>query len=682
MTNKALLEIGVEHLPARFLDGALAQMESLAKQFLQENNLPFTSVRALGSFRKLAVEIDGVPAKAGDVRKEIKGPPERMLKDGEGKFTAQSAGFASRNNIAPEKLVVRNGFIYADIKIKGAPASKILAEIFPKIITSLEFPKNMVWEESGLRFARPIRTILALLGNKVIKFSVAGVTSGRETLPLSSFGTKGIKVKDAASYAYTLKTQPRPILIEREERKDVILKALETESARLGFETESDDALVTETVNMTEHPVPAPGTFDTRFLTLPKNLITTVLKTQTRIFPVVNKQGEIQPHFIAFRDGSSVNQKEVTDGFRKVMSARLSDAVFFYAQDLKKGLNYFREKLATVRFIDGLGTMLDKSVRTEDLAVWLSEKCALDTTAVGEAARFAYADLTTSVVYEFPELQGYMGGVYARKEGKSKAVANALEEFYFPLNAASALPSAKESAVVSLAGKMDSLTGNFAAGQIPSGSEDPFALRRQSVGIIRMIMDYDMPVNLGELAEASARLYGGKCDAECQTKIKQFLFARLISLLAEEGIGEGVTNTLHLRIDKPLKETMEIARVLHGFKDDESIKAVAENAKRVSNILKKNTAVLRGVNAALFETDEERALYDNLLSAKKEIAAHGKDYKKVFETLAAFRAALAAFFDKVMVNAENEAVRLNRFALLEDLRKLLSEEVADITKLQ
>ncbi len=682
MNTSALLEIGIEHLPARFLDGAFCQMESLAVKFLQENNLPYSSVHAFGTFRKLALQIDGLPLKAGDIQKEVKGPPVKLFKTPDGKFTAQSAGFAERNGVKPENLVIKGDFLYAEIKIKGEKTSKILADIFPKIITGLEFPKNMVWEESGLRFARPIRTILALYGDKVVNFSVAGVKSGRETLPLSSFGMKGIKIKDVVSYADTLQNQKTPIFVEPSKRREVILKALETESKKLGYTVEQDDALVNETVNMTEHPVAAVGNFDLRFLALPKNLIVTVLRTQTRIFPVVNEKGEIQPHFIAFRDGLSVNQKEVVDGFRKVMSARLSDAVFFFEQDAKKGLKYFRDKLATVRFIDGLGTMLERADRTEKLAVWLSEKAGADTNICAEGARFAYADLTSSVVYEFPELQGYMGGVYAAKEGMSQYVAKALEEFYYPLNAASALPSTKEAAIVSLSGKMDAVTGNFAANQIPTGSEDPFALRRQAIGIVRMIMDYNLPVTLPELCEASVRLYAGKCSADCTVKLEQFLFARLMNMLSEEGIGEGVLNTLHACAGKPLKDTVEVAKVLFGFKEDESIKAVSESAKRVCNILKKNTDALPAVNAALFETPEEKTLYETLSSVSAVLKTLGNNYIKVFETLASFKDSLSAFFDKVMVNAENKNVRLNRLALLDGVRKILTEDVADITKLQ
>lgn len=673
--NKALLEIGVEHLPARFLDGALSQMETLAAKFLEENNLPYASVRAFGTFRKLALQIDGLPLKAGDVQKEVKGPPARLLKDAAGSYTPQSAGFAERNGLKPEALTVKNDFLYAQIKIKGLPTVKILEEIFPKIIKSLEFPKNMVWEESGLRFARPIRTILALYGARVVKFTVAGVQAGRCTLPLSSFGMKGIKIKDVDSYASTLLNQPQPIFIEADKRRCVILNALKKESEKLGYTTEADEDLVNETVNMTEHPVPAPGTFDTRFLALPKNLITTVLKTQTRIFPIVNARGEIQPHFIAFRDGLSVNQNEVVDGFRKVMSARLSDAVFFYEADLKKGLGAFREKLADVRFIDGFGTMLDKAVRTEELAVWLSEKAGADTNVVGEAARFAYADLTSGVVYEFPELQGYMGGVYARKEGKSDAVVKAISEFYYPLNATGELPSTKEAAIVSLAGKMDAITGNFAAGQIPTGSEDPFALRRQAIGIVRIILAYDLPVTLAELPAASVRLYNGKADAG---QITGFLFARLTNMLAEEGIGEGVINTLHARTEKPLKDTMRLARELNALKADAAVASVAESAKRVSNILKKNTLSLSAVDESLFEMAEEKDLYNHFLAVEKEI----KTSVLPFKLLASFKEVLSAFFDKVMVNAEDERVRVNRLSLLESVRKILCEEVVDITKLQ
>jgi len=689
MNDAALLEIGVEHLPARFVPDTFAQMEFLAKAQLAENNLGYASLRAFGTFRKLALEITGVEQKAKDIQKEVKGPPAKMLKGADGNFTPQSRGFAEKNGVKPESLVVKdtpNGpFIFAEIKIKGETAQKILPQIFVNIIKTLQFPKNMVWEESGLRFARPIRTLIGLYGDKVLKFEIAGVKSNRFTRPISSFGTKPVKIPSPDKYASVLKNLPQPILVEPAEREAALVKAINKEAHLRGLTAVIDGDILKETVFMTEHPVVVPGDFEIRFLALPKELIVTVLKKQLKMFHMENAKGDIEPYFIAVRDGVSVNQSEVRDGFKKVMSARLSDAVFFFEQDLKKGLKFFREKLQTVRFIDGLGTMLDKTERTKKLALWLAEKCGADKAAVSKIADCAYADLTSSVVYEFPELQGCMGGVYAAKEGLGKNVSAGIAEFYLPLTASSELPETLEGALVSLAGKMDAIAGNFMAGQIPSGSEDPFALRRQAMGIVRMLEHFNMPVTVDGLIQFSAGLYGA--DAEkTVAPLAEFFRARVENLLEQKNFDKNTVSAVSFHTDKTVNEISAVAAALQNMKNDADLAAVAESAKRVLNILKKAQFEQRAVDEKYFEHDAEKNLYAKFNAADAEIKKlSGKnlkpaDYEKMFAALAGFKTELAAFFDAVMVNAEDKNVRENRLNLLFRISALLTG-LADITKL-
>jgi len=688
MNNDALLEIGVEHLPARFVEGALAQMEVLAKAQLAENNIGYSSVRAFGSFRKLALEITGIEPKAKDIEKEIKGPPAKMLKDAAGNFTPQSSGFAEKNGVKPANLIVKdtpNGpFIFAEIKIKGGLSQKLLPQIFTKIITGLQFPKNMTWEPSGLRFARPIRTLIGLYGTKILKFEVAGVKSNRFTWPISSFGTKQIKIASPDKYVSTLKNLPQPILIEPAEREAALVKAINKEAQLRGLTAVIDEDLLKETVFMTEHPVTVPGEFEIRFLTLPKELIVTVLKKQLKIFHTENKKGEIEPYFIAVRDGVSVNQPEVRDGFKKVMSARLSDAVFFFEQDKKRGLNYFREKLATVRFIDGFGTMLDKTERVQRIAAWLAEKCGADILTVRNTARFAYADLTTSVVYEFPELQGYMGGVYAGEENMSEAVCKGLQEFYFPLTASSALPSNLESALVSIAGKIDAVAGNFAGGQIPTGSEDPFALRRQAMGIVRMLEHFKLNITTWELIVYTAAPYGDK-GAKVVVQMQEFLRGRIANLLESEGFDAGVINAV-VEKDFTVTKILTIAKALQKFRGNEDLSAVAESTKRVVNILNKSEYTNADVDINLFKHPAENRLFDKVAAIQKEFGSYSiatlteDDYGKIFNRLAGLKIELTNFFENVMVNVEEVAVRNNRLNLLGYAESYLLL-FADITKL-
>lgn len=689
----ALLEIGVEHLPARFMAPALAQLEKLAADLLAEKRISYAHISAFGTYRRLVVEIADIADKSADEQKEVKGPPAKLLKDANGNFTPQSAGFAQKNGIAPEKLTVvetdKGPFIYAKIKIKGEKTAKLLPEIFTRLVTGLEFAKNMIWEPSGLRYGRPIRSLIGLYGNKVIKFTVAGVTSNRNTYPLSSFGRKPIKVEkaDKAYYADLLRNQPQPVLVLAQERKEALVKTVSNEAKSRGYQADLDESLVEETVWFTEHPVAVSGDFEIKFLTLPKELVTTVLKKQIKMFPVLNNKGELQPYFIAVRDGISVNQNEVRDGFKKVMSARLSDAVFFFENDKKEGLESFKNKLKNILFLEGLGSMYDKSARTCQLALWLCEqtgKTALKA-AVEYAASHAYADLASHVVYEFPELQGYMGGQYAALEGHKDA-AKAMEEFYYPLTSSSALPSDEAGQLVSLAGKIDTLVGNFLIGQIPTGSEDPFALRRQAFGAVRILLEKNLAVSVRQLVEKAASLYPAATPDNGLKELPAFLKARVALVLEQRGHQAAMLEAVPQWDALTLAQVEALVSALETVKTDAAFAAVLEAAKRVNNILKKAQQPTGEIDPARFELPAENVLFDTLKAVEKQLAALPKNtdkdgYLNRLKTCTAFQAPLETFFKDVMVNAQDQAVRNNRLLLLARVRACLASTGADITRL-
>ena len=689
----ALLEIGVEHLPARFMVPALKQLEQLAASLLEEKRLSYQNICAFGTYRRLVVTIEGLAEKSADVQKEVKGPPAKLLKDAQGNFTPQSAGFAQKNGIAPEKLTVvetdKGPFIYAKVKIKGEKTAKLLPEIFTRLVTGIEFAKNMIWEDTGLRYGRPIRSLIGLYGDKVIKFSVAGVSSGRNTYPLSSFGRKPIAVKkaDKNDYINLLRNQPQPVLVAPQERKEALIKTVSNEAKARGYQADLDESLVEETVWFTEHPVAVSGDFEIKFLTLPKELITTVLKKQIKMFPMLNKQGELQPYFIAVRDGISVNQAEVRDGFKKVMSARLSDAVFFFENDKKEGLETFKNKLKNILFLEGLGSMAEKSERTRQLAGWLCEKtgnAALKET-VDYAASHAYADLASHVVYEFPELQGFMGGQYAALEGHKDA-ARALEEFYFPLTSTSALPSDKAGQIVSLAGKIDTLVGNFLVGQIPTGSEDPFALRRQAFGAVRILLEKEFPVSLKELVDYSRSLYPSNIPDKGTEQLPNFLGQRLALVLEQRGCQSQLISAIEHWYEMPLEQVEAFTRALETVKTNPEFAAVLEAAKRVNNILKKAAAPAADMDASLFELPAEKILWDTVQTVEKKLAAllpasNQESYLHCLKLYTAFQGSLETFFKDVIVNAPDPAVRNNRLALLTKVEQCLARAGADITRL-
>ena len=688
MTLKnALLEIGTEHLPARFMAPALKQLKTLTETVLAEKRLDFKEVETFGTYRKLVVFVHGLAEKSADIQKEVKGPPAKLLKDANGNFTPQSAGFAQKNGISPEKLVTvetdKGPFIYARVQIKGEKTDKLLPEIFTRIVTGLEFAKNMVWEETGLHYGRPIRSLIGLYGDKLIKFTVAGVTSSRYTHGLLSYGNKPLKVESADKNAYIklLRDQNPPIFVLPQERREALIKSVNAEAKARGYQADLDEDLIAETVAFTEHPVAVCGDMDLKALTLPKLLITTVLKEQLKMFPVVNKKGELQPYFIAVRDGSSVNQSEVCAGFKKVMSARLSDAVFFFENDQKEGLTAFHDKLKNIQFLEGVGTLADKALRTEKIAQALAQKVDAPQEVVCYAAKHCYDDLASHVVYEFPELQGYMGGQYQARIAKNeteKQAAKAMEECYWPLTSSSALPTTLAGNVVSLAGKLDTLSGNFLIGQIPTGSEDPFALRRQAFAIVRILLEngWDLTVNqaLDVVQQAYTPTY--KWTDELTQQLRGFILQRVGVVLQERGRNSALLKAIVNWADLPLTHVEKLLQALEQVQTSADFTAVREAAKRVCNILKKSPAVAANPDEKLFETPAEK----NLFATAQNLRANTTNYVDALKALEVFKEPLAQFFTDVMVNVPDESVRTNRLALLTLVRQKLLQ-TADISQL-
>lgn len=692
--QNALLEIGTEHLPARFLRPALSQLKTLTENILQENRLAYQSVETFGTYRRLVVFVSDLSPQSADLTQEVKGPPAKLLKDAQGNFTPQSMGFAQKNGLKPAQLIIKETdkgpFIYACVHSKGEKTPKLLPEIFTRIVTGLEFAKNMVWEESGLRYGRPIRTLIGLYGNqyitKTISFTVAGVKSGRTTRLMLSYHKKPLKIEkcDKDYYVELLKVQSPPILVLPQERREALIKSVSAEAAVRGYAADLDEGLMAETVAFTEHPVAVGGDMDLKALTLPRELITTVLKQQLKMFPVVDKKGNLQPYFIAVRDGSSANQTEVMNGFKKVMSARLSDAVFFFENDKKEGLNAFHEKLKNIQFLEGVGSMADKALRTQQMASALCEKLGADKDAVSYAALHCYDDLASHVVYEFPELQGYMGGQYAALTARTEAekqAAKAMEQCYWPLTSSSPLPQTVEGNIVSLAGKLDTLAGNFIIGQIPTGSEDPFALRRQAFAVVRILLENKWNVNVADALAWVKQAYATRWTEGVAKQLTDFLAQRLGVVLQERGHNSAVLKAVANWDKLPLTQVENLVAALEQVQSAEEFAALRESAKRVQNILQKAPKVAPTPDEKLFELSAEKALYQAAQNCPPCTATTTAQYLQALKDLQAFKEPLAMFFKDVMVNVPDEKLRQNRLALLALVRTKLNQTGAEIAAL-
>ncbi|MFH2203169.1 MAG: glycine--tRNA ligase subunit beta [Elusimicrobiota bacterium] len=698
----ALLEIGLETLPARFLAGALADLHTLTQARLEANRMQFKEIEVFGSPLRLAVIIRGLPEKTEPLAETFSGPPARLLKDGQGAYTKQAEGFARKYGMAVEDLTTvetPKGPFLAAIKTRpGRSAVSALAEIFPDIIRSLEFPKTMVWEETRLRFARPIRTLTALYGKRAVPFKLAGVKSGNKVRGLAASGAKPVAISEPGRYLHLLRD--KCVIVDPVERREKLLNSLRQAAKRSAGEIDEDaDAeLIEHTVGLTEHPAAVLGHFSAQYLELPRALLLMVLKKQLLFFPVIKSDGELAADFIGVRDGLSESHKEVQRGYEWVLEARLSDARFFIQRDRETKLEEKFPRLQKVGFQKGLGSMSDKTARVVGITQWLGEQVLqhrpLDGGIVIKIAGLAYADLVTGVVGEFPELQGTMGGVYARGEGLDEKIALGLEEFYFPVTAKSPLPTTLEGGLASLAGKIDTIAAMFSAGFKPSGSEDPFALRRLGNGVIRIVLERQLPIRLPELVDTALELAacfpaGREFDRkQAKIEVEEFLWQRLENLLLEKGFRvDEIRAVRDGGLDNLAATFLRIAAV-HQLRPEPDFLALAQAFKRADNILKKSApdpadGAAAEVDKALFRDAAENALFDALCRVEGDVGLNIADgmYADGLRALVGLKPQVDRFFDQVMVMAEDAAVRDNRLNLLSRLVRLF-KRVADISHIQ
>ncbi|MBI4425028.1 MAG: glycine--tRNA ligase subunit beta, partial [Elusimicrobia bacterium] len=707
-----LLEIGTEHLPARFIAPALAQLSRLLEERLKAERVAFGGSKTLGTPRRLAIVLKGVAEKSEPAEILANGPNARLWKDEKGQFTPQAAGFAKAQGVRPEDLRVvaspKGEVLQARRALPAEPTAKVLARLLPELIAQLQFPKGLEWEPSRFRFGRPIRSLVALLGKRVIPFQLAGVRSGSKA-PGLGVPSRPVSIPDADRYASALRD--RCILADVAEREASLSKALDQAVRRTGAVLDKDPELLYESVFLTEHPVPVLGRFDPAFLTLPKALLSTVLKKQLKFFPLQNADGTLFAGFVGVRDGISEGQALVQEGYQRVLTARFADAHFFHGRDLETKLEAKLERLKKVSFGKALGTMHDKQERVSALAEALFahvspvmdlRQLALDDLAsIRRIARLAYADLATDVVREFPELQGAMGGHYCRNDGEDERIAIGVSEFYAPAAAKAPVPSRLDGCLASLAGKLDTLAALFLAEQKPSGSEDPFALRRQATGVVRIVLEKQLALDLdwaaGEAVRRAAAQLGplraGEKDAKAfdeahvartASDLSAFLWQRVETLFGEMGYPADEVRAVREGGLVNLPRTALRAAAVHALRPDPDFATVASAFKRASNILKQ--AKVDGAaepEPERFAADAERALFDAMRVIDGDVRdkAERQRFEDALRELVGLKPAVDRFFEEVLVMDPDEGVRANRLALLARLVRLF-KSVADISHIQ
>ena len=685
--KELLLEIGTEEIPAGFIPQALIDLESLAKKELEGSRIDYNGIKTLGTPRRLVLVIESVSEKQRNEETKKIGPSKQAAFDAKGSATKAAIGFAKSQSVPVESLTLiqteKGEYVCAVKKESGKPTSELLSSILPKWILSIPFQKSMRWADVPIRFARPIHWILALFGGEVIPFEVGNIRSGNITYGHRFMHPDYFPVKDFQSYLQ--KTREAFVIVDPVERKKRIEDEMIREGAKVSGRVLKDEELLNEVNFLVEYPVALCGTFDNKFLSLPREILVHSMKEHQRYFPLVDDHGTLLPHFVCISNINPKNREVVVKGNEKVLRARLSDAAFFFEDDLKISLEKRVEQLKKVVFQAKLGTSYEKVMRFRQLALWMTERIDPNLQEMtGRTSLLCKADLVTGMVGEFPKLQGIVGREYARLSKERPEVAEAIYEHYLPSFAGDRLPSSPIGDIVSIADKMDTIVGCFGVGLLPTGTADPFGLRRQALGIIRIILEKKYPVSLKGLIEESEKQLKEKMERPVE-KVKEevldFFRVRYQNFLLDKEYPFDVTDAvLSISFDELLdvQGRIDALRKAREWKDFESIVIAF---KRAMNILK-GSPPKREINPSLFAESPEQSLYQSFLKAKERIDLHlnKRDYPSVLLEMTQMKKPIDEFFDGVMVMVEDEAIRNNRLALLDEIGKVFLR-IADFSKL-
>ncbi len=680
-----LLEIGTEELPAHSMPGLLKDLKDKAAKSFAELRLNYDELKTLGTPRRLALIAKNLSERQEDVKTESKGPSEKIAYDEQGNLTKAAIGFARGKKIAPENLIKKDGYVYAVVEEKGQDTRELLPELLKKLISDISLPNSMRWADYSFRFLRPLRFLTALYGKEVIPFEVAGVKSGRVSRG-HRFLSEGDFEIDAAEN-YEQRCEENFVIVNQEKRKEIIRRQIEEVAAEKGGVAEITEDLLEEVLYLVEYPTALCGSFDEKYLRLPPEAVITPMRDHQRYFPVKTKEGKLMPLFITVRNGGKDFIDTVRHGNERVLKARLEDAEFFFNEDRKKSLAEHRDKLKTVVYQEGLGNVYEKTERLIKLAEKIAAALCADERTTKNALRAAMlskADLVTGMVTEFTELQGIMGREYALLDGEDEKVALAIDEHYKPRFAEDNEPTTREGRILSLADKIDAIVGTFSRGKIPTGSQDPFGLRRQALGLVKMLIEAKENVSLRALTDTSMDLYGitdAAAREKMQKDVAEFIRLRLKNVFEKENIRYDAADAALADVDNPYGVYLR-AKAVAEFVKKETAEKIIQSFVRVGNIAGKSEGCDIDENA--FVVDAERSLYGAYKKAAAEFAVLGELTEetcgKAIEIFAELSSPIDNFFDKVMVMDKDENLRRNRLALLKSIDTLLCN-VADFSKI-
>jgi len=687
-TKKAslLLEIGTEDLPARFLPPAIQQLKDNAKRSLEDQQMKFSDVVTYGTPRRLTVIVDGVPQMQDDRSKEVFGPPKQAAFDKDGNPTKAALGFARSQGVGVEKLFLKSKdkgeYVVAVIEEKGISVKDLLPDILRKIVLSLHLPKSMRWGDGTIRFIRPIRWLMSLFDTETITFEIDGIKSSNFTRGHRFLSPATFKITEIQSYKKLLVNNC--VVVDHKERRTIITDKMKNLLAPFDENPVSDKDLLDTVTHLVEYPTPVLGSFSTDYLTLPKELLVTVMKGHQKYFAVENAEGKLTNHFVVISNTSEENAETVRIGAERVIKARFEDARFYFEEDKKKPLFERLDELRKVTFQEKLGSLFDKTERVASLVAFLSEK-VLPSARDGlhRAALLAKTDLITGVVREFPELQGTMGKYYALHDSEDSEVATALEEHYLPAHSGGRLPQTEVGSLLSLADKLDTIAAFFSIGVKPTGSEDPFAQRRHALGIIAILLHNKYNLNIKELVEKSlGNLKNIKDFHEVYEQILQFFESRIEPVFSDQGYSHDIVQSiLPLSLNVQLSNVKERLDAIQKFKEHKLYNDFLTAIKRLYNILPKET--LPECKPELLIEESEKQLKNHLDAVLSHLPELLKDreYAETMDLLTSLTSPINNFFDNVLVMDKNEEIKQNRLSLLSDIRRAIST-VADFSRLK
>ena len=686
-TQNFLVEIGTEELPPKALKTLATSFADNVEAELNQAGLSFDKIEWFAAPRRLAVKVLNLSTQQPSKEIEKRGPAVSAAFDAEGKPTKAAEGWARGCGITveqAERIATDKGeWLVHRAKIEGQPTKNLLNGIVANALAKLPIPKPMRWADKTVQFIRPVHTVTMLLGDELIEGEILGVASARTIRGHRFLGEKEFEIQHADQYPQLLR-EKGSVVADFNERKAEILAKSQAKATALGGVADIEESLLEEVTSLVEYPNVLAAKFEERFLAVPAEALVYTMKGDQKYFPIYDKDGKLLPHFIFVSNINPEDPTAIIEGNEKVVRPRLTDAEFFFKTDLKQKLVDRLPRLETVLFQQQLGTLKDKTDRIEQLAGEIAKQIGADEAKAKRAGLLSKCDLMTNMVFEFTDTQGVMGMHYARHDGEDEEVAVALNEQYMPRFAGDELPKSLVASAVALADKFDTLTGIFGIGQAPKGSADPFALRRAALGALRIIVEKNLPLDLEDLVKKSAALFGDKLtNQNVVADVVDFMLGRFRAWYQDEGIAVDVIQAvLARRPTRPADFDARVRAVSH-FRTLDSAEALAAANKRVSNILAKADAAIGEINLSACVEPAEKALAEAVLALRTEVQpliAQG-DYTAVLDKLANLRAPVDSFFDNVMVNAEDPALRQNRLAILNTLQGLFLQ-VADISVLQ